>query len=213
MDKRRKQGLEMYELGLRLGGLGTVAIGTAGGPMAEMLGRCMGCGVALAGGEARFHDGSCAACGVWLAGYYNLPAAVFLRQEREGISLRVTDGQGRSLAIPERRERGPSAGSWDWITGADSGWAARRIVPPFCRRTVAAQGPPALRLLLERMGCHVAENPRPGMPLLRMEEEGFRLWVEWNGGVFSPPGEDGLEAAAGWLSRGWAVPAFRAERL
>ena len=45
---RTDLGREFYELGLRLGGLGTVAIGSGGGPLARTLARAVGCGVALA---------------------------------------------------------------------------------------------------------------------------------------------------------------------
>ena len=79
MENRRSLGQELYELGLRLGDLGAVAIGSGGGPLAGTLARAAGCGVALAGGEARFHDGSCAACGAWLGRYYNLPAILSTR--------------------------------------------------------------------------------------------------------------------------------------
>ena len=46
---RRKLGREFYELGLRLGGLGTVAIGSGGGELAKALARAAGCGVSLTG--------------------------------------------------------------------------------------------------------------------------------------------------------------------
>ena len=94
MNVRIERGRELYELGLRLGVLGPVAIGAVGGTLAVTLSRCVACGVALAGGEARFHDGSCAACGIWLTKYYGLPAAVFLRQEGSRLSVQVTDGNG-----------------------------------------------------------------------------------------------------------------------
>ena len=113
---------------------------------------------------------------------------------------------------PPAVERGtPCTGSWDLLTGADSGWAARRASGRSCHTVVAAEGSPALRLLLERMGCHVLDRPRQGVPVLRTEGEGFRLVVEINGLTLLPPGEDALSAAAGWLSEGRAVPAFGAE--
>ena len=213
MNERIERGRELYELGLRLGVLGPVAIGAVGGTLAVALSRCVGCGVALAGGEARFHDGSCAACGVWLTNYYGLPAAVFLRQEGSRLSVQVTDGTGAPFSPPERVVTAPCTGSWDLITGADSGWAARRAAGRGRMGTVAAEGPPALRLLLERMGCDVLDLPRPGVPHLKADGEGFRLSVEWDGMTLLPPGEDALAAAAGWLSQGWAVPAFGAELI
>ena len=57
MEHRVRLGRRMYELGLRLGALGAVAIGSAGGSLARALARAAGCGAALAGGEVRFHDG------------------------------------------------------------------------------------------------------------------------------------------------------------
>ena len=213
MDLRIERGRELYELGLRLGVLGPVAIGAAGGSLAAALSRCVGCGVALAGGEARFHDGSCAACGVWLSKYYRLPAAVFLRQEGSRLSVQVTDGEGAPFSPPEVSVTAPCTGTWDLIAGADGGWAARRTAGRVRRETVAAEGPPALRLLLERMGCDVLDRPRSGVPVLRADREGFRLSVEWEGMTFLPPGEDALAAAANWLSEGRAVPAFGAELI
>ena len=81
MKNGAELGRELYELGLRLGGLGTVGIGSGGGAVARMLARLVGCGAALAGGEVKFYDGSCAACGAWLGRYYSLPMSVFVRQE------------------------------------------------------------------------------------------------------------------------------------
>lgn len=213
MNVRIERGRELYELGLRLGVLGPVAIGAVGGTLAVTLSRCVACGVALAGGEARFHDGSCAACGVWLTKFYGLPAAVFLRQEGSQVFVQVTDGQGRSFSPSERAVTAPCTGSWDLITGADSGWAARRAAGRGRMGAVAAEGPPALRLLLERMGCDVLDAPRPGVPMLKTDREGFRLSVEWDGMTLLPPGEDALAAAAGWLSEGRAVPAFKVEQI
>lgn len=213
MNVRIERGRELYELGLRLGVLGPVAIGAVGGTLAVTLSRCVACGVALAGGEARFHDGSCAACGVWLTKFYGLPAAVFLRQEGSQVFVQVTDGQGRSFSPSERAVTAPCTGSWDLITGADSGWAARRAAGRGRMGAAVAEGPPALRLLLERMGCDVLDAPRPGVPMLKTDREGFRLSVEWDGMTLLPPGEDALAAAAVWLSEGRAVPAFKVEQI
>lgn len=208
MNFRTKQGREAYELGLRLGVLGPVAIGAAGGALALALARCVGCGIALAGGEARFHDGSCAACGVWLTKYYGLPAAVFVRQESGTATLLVTDGQGRPFSPAPGEVTAPCTGDWDLLAGADMGWAARRAVGFGRAGAVSAEGPAALGFLLERMGCDVVTGSRPGVPLLKADREGFRLTVEWDGVAFRPPGEDALAAAANWLIEGRAVPAF-----
>lgn len=208
MNFRTKQGREAYGLGLRLGVLGPVAIGAAGGALALALARCVGCGAALAGAEVRFHDGSCAACGVWLAGYYGMPSAVFVRQEGGRVSLMVTDGQGRAFSPGSGEVTAPCTGEWDLLTGADCGWAARRAAGRCRTGAVAAEGPAALGFLLERMGCDVLTHPRPGVPLLKTDREGFRLTVEWDGMAFDPPGEDALAAAANWLTGGRALPAF-----
>ena len=45
--ERTELGRELYELGLRLGGLGTVLIGSGGGSLARALARTAGCGAAL----------------------------------------------------------------------------------------------------------------------------------------------------------------------
>ena len=213
MDNRINQGRELYELGLHLGVLGPVVIGTAGGALAQALAHCLGSGVALAGGEARFHDGSCAACGVWLAGYYGIPSAVFLRQEGGEVSVFVTDGYGRPLSPVAAEVTAPCTGRWDLLTGADGGWAARRASGRCRMEAVTADGPPALKLLLERMGCDVLDSPSPNVPRFRSDREGFRLVVEQDGRVVSPPGKDALDAAAQWLSGVRAVPAFRPELM
>lgn len=131
MNFPTEQGREAYELGVRLGAAGTVLIGKTGGALASALARCVGCGAALAGGEVLFHDGSCADCGAWLAGYYNIPATVFVRQTEDGAELLVTDGRGRALSPGPAEASASCAGTWDLLTGADSGWAAARAVPAF----------------------------------------------------------------------------------
>ena len=49
--ERTKLGRELYELGLRLGGLGTVLIGSGGGSLAKALARCAGCPLAICSSE------------------------------------------------------------------------------------------------------------------------------------------------------------------
>ena len=211
MEKRTKLGQEMYELGLRLGTMGAVAIGSGGGPLARTLARAVGCGVSLAGGEARFHDGSCAACGAWVGRYYDLPAALFIRQDGDEVEIYLTDGSGRRF---QRRldSGGPGAavGVWDILAGADCAWAATRVGD---RRgpggLVSAAGPAALTLALERLGYEVSDQPTPGAAAFRADREGMSLTVEQNGTVLRPAGEDALEAAACFADTPRAVPAFR----
>ena len=211
MEERTRAGQELYELGLRLGTLGAVAIGSGGGPLARTLARAAGCGVSLAGGEARFHDGSCAACGAWVGRYYNLPAALFIRQDGDGVELYLTDGSGRSF---HRRldSGGPDAavGAWDILAGADCAWAANRVgdrrVPGGL---VSAAGPAALTLALERLGYEVSDHPVPGAAAFEADREGMSLTVEQNGMVLRPIGEDALEAAACFAEAPQSVPAFR----
>ena len=125
--ERTELGRELYELGLRLGGLGTVLIGSGGGSLARALARLAGCGAALAGGEVKFHDGGCAACGAWLAEYYSFPAALFVRQEGPRVEWSVVDGQGNPLAVPESGGAfAACTGEWDLLAGADCAWAASR---------------------------------------------------------------------------------------
>ena len=210
MEKRTKLGQELYELGLRLGTLGAVAVGSGGGPLARTLARAAGCGVSLAGGEVRFHDGSCAACSAWVARYYDLPAALFVRQDRDTVEIYLADGEGRSF---HRRlaSGGPDAavGAWDILAGADSAWAANRVGE---RRVsgglVSAAGPAALTLALERLGYEVSDRPMPGAPTYRADREGLSLTVEQDGLVMRPVGEDALEAAACFAEAPQAVPAF-----
>ena len=125
--ERTQLGRELYELGLRLGGLGTVLIGSGGGSLAKALARCAGCGVALAGGEARFHDGTCAACGAWLAEYYDFPAALFIRQDGGAVEWTLLNGQGKPFTPIEPVAPAPACtGEWDILAGADCAWAANR---------------------------------------------------------------------------------------
>lgn len=211
---RRQLGREFYDLGLRLGGLGTVAIGSAGGPLAKALARAAGCGVALAGGEAKFHDGGCAACGTWLAGYYQFPAAMFVRQEGTEVELFLLNGPGMRFAPVRAQGSEPACtGEWDLLAGADCAWAANRAgeyqgeLGPAC-----AQGPAALTLALERLGYEVADRPVPGAVLFETDREGFSLRVDDGSGAFSPQGADALAGLADYARRPQAVPAFQPER-
>lgn len=119
MERPEKLGQELYELGLRLGALGAVAIGSGGGELARTLARAAGCGAALAGGEVKFHDGGCAGCGAWLGRYYHLPATLFIRQEEGEVAVYLTDGQGRSFHRQLKTD-GPegAVGQWDLMAGA-----------------------------------------------------------------------------------------------
>lgn len=211
--ERTQLGRELYELGLRLGGLGTVLIGGGGGSLARALARTAGCGAALAGGEVRFHDGTCAACGAWLAEYYGLPAALFVRQEGAEVSWSLLDGRGRPFTPAGAEGPAPACtGEWDLLAGADCAWAAHRAGDyrgeqgPAC-----AQGPAALTLALERLGYEVSPHPVPGAPLFQCDGEGFGLRIAEGGAVFCPQGRDALDALADYVRRPQAVPAFRPE--
>lgn len=204
MESREELGRRAYELGIRLGAAGPVVIGAAGGTLAAALARCVGCGAVLFGADIRRHDGSCAACGVWLADYYGFPSAVFLRQDGADVHVHV-----REPSVIPAGAAAPCTGDWETISGADSGWAARRAAGHCPAKAVASEGTPALRLLLERMGCDVLDRPMPGVPLLRSDPEGFDLVVCRDGVSMPLPGVDALAAAADWLIRSHAVPAFR----
>lgn len=214
MKDRTELGREFYELGVKLGHLGVVAIGSGGGPMAKALARAAGCGVALAGGGARFHDGSCAACAAWLGRYYGLPATLFVRQTGEDVEWFLLDSGGRPFT-PNEAETADfsSVEEWDLLAGADCAWATERAADRRRQGVVSAQGPAALTLALERMGYEVLDRPVPGAPLFEADREGFRLRVELNGTSFSPGGVDALAAAADFAVRPeaaspQAVPAF-----
>lgn len=213
MEGGMEQGKRLYDLGVSLGGLGRVLIGTGGGQEAQIAGMCIGCGAAMSGGEVLFHDGSCAACGLWLSGYYGLKAAVFVREESGRLHVAATDDRGRPLAPGKVPRQTGSRGGWDRLWGADSAWVSHRAVSGCSGLVVAAEGPVALRLLLERMGCDVVERPRRGIPLLRSDREGFRLSLHRSDVAGILPGEDALAAAAAWLSRNQAVPAFKSELM
>lgn len=208
---RTQLGREYYELGLRLGRLGTVLIGSGGGSLARALARSAGCGVALAGGEAKFHDGGCAACGVWLAGYYELPVSLFIRQEGGTVERFLLDGQGNPFTSVDMEGPEPACtGEWDLLAGADCAWAASRAGEYRGELgTVSASGPAALILALERLGYQVADRPVPGAARFEADREGFALQVEEEGGVFPLRGCDALEGLAEFAGQPKAVPAFR----
>ena len=213
MEKQAKLGQELYELGLRLGTLGAVAIGSGGGLLARTLARAAGCGVSLAGGEARFHDGGCAACGAWVGRHYDLPAALFVRQDGDEVEIYLTDSEGRRFQRRlEAGSPGSAVGDGALLAGADCAWVADRVgdrrVPGGL---VSAAGPAALTLALERLGYEVSDQPAPGAAAFRADREGLSLTVEQDGLVMRPVGEDALEAAACFVQAPQAVPAFRPE--
>ncbi len=205
--ERTQLGREYYELGLALGGLGTVLIGSGGGSLARALARAAGCGAALAGAEVKFHDGTCAACGAWLARYYEFAAALFVRQDGARVERFLTDGRGEPLtsaaaAGPER----PCTGEWDLLAGADCAWAANRAGSFREGRGLAcAQGPAALTMALERLGYEVMDRPVPGAVLFEADREGFALRADGE----PLAGGDALEGLAGFEAPPRAVPAFR----
>lgn len=209
--ERTQLGRDYYELGLSLGRLGTVLIGSGGGSLARALARAAGCGAALAGGEVKFHDGTCAACGAWLAGYYGVPAALFIRQEGGQVERLLLNGEGKPFTLIEKQGEDPACtGEWDLLAGADCAWAASRAgdyrgeLGPAC-----AQGPAALTLALERLGYQVSRTPIPGAPLFVSDREGFVLRAEEGGWSFRLQGRDALEGLADYARRPQAVPAFR----
>ena len=212
--ERTQLGRDYYELGLSLGRLGTVLIGSGGGSLARALARAAGCGAALAGGEVKFHDGTCAACGAWLAGYYGVPAALFVRQEEGQVERLLLNGEGKPFTPLEKQGSLPACtGEWDLLAGADCAWAASRAgeyrgeLGPAC-----AQGPAALTLALERMGYQGSRTPVPGAPLFISDREGFVLRTEEGGWSFRLQGRDALEGLTDYVRRPQAVPAFRPER-
>ncbi len=212
MEKRIGQGRELFELGRRLGGLGTVVIGSAGGELAKTLARSAGCGAALMGAEVKFHDGRCAACGAWLGQYYGLPSALFVRQDGGRIGLDIRDGQGRPFEPLEPMGAcAPHTGQWDLLAAADSAWAAVRAGGTRRSGIAAVEGPEALALALERMGYTVVQRPERGVPVFRGDREGFCLTVELDGVTFHPQGADALAAAAAFEMTPQAIPAFRPE--
>jgi len=186
---RTQLGREFFELGLGLGRLGTVLIGSGGGSLARALARAAGCGAALAGGEVKFHDGGCAACGTWLARYYQYPAALFVRQDGARVERFLTDGRGRPLTPPDGAgEEAARAGSFR--EGRGTAWA---------------QGPAALTMALERLGYEVTDRPVPGAVRFEADREGFTLRAD--GAALE--GEDALSGLADYGAQPRAVPAFR----
>ncbi len=209
VEERIQRGRDMYELGLRLGALGTVTIGSGGGALARALARAAGCGAALAGAEVKFHDGGCAGCGAWLGRYYGFAASLFVRQRGGEAALWVLDSRGQPLEPPAAAGPvAPCTGEWDLLAGADCAWAANRAAGGRRAGVAAVDGPAALTLALERLGCTVLTHPRENVPLFRSDEEGFSLSVELGGTVLHPEGEDALAAAANFLRRSQSVPAF-----
>lgn len=208
---REQLGRDFYELGLRLGRLGTVAIGSGGGSLARSLARAAGCGVALAGGEAKFHDGGCAACGAWLTEYYSFAAGLFIRQEGGEVRSFLADEKGKPFTpVGIQRPAPPCTGEWDLLAGADCAWAAHRAGEYRGELGMAwARGPAGLTLALERLGYQVSDRPVPGAPLFEADPEGFALRVEEGGAAFAPEGQDALEGLVEYAGLPRAVPAFR----
>ena len=206
MNNAAGLGRELYELGLRLGGLGTVAVGSGGGTLARMMARMVGCGAALAGGEVKFYDGSCAACGAWLGRYYGLPMSVFIRQEGAQVAVYLLNGQAaRTNPVGTVRIEDAGVEEWDLLTGTDCAWAANRAGGRRRQGLVSAQGPAALTLTLERLGYEVMDRPEMGTPLFQADREGFTLRVEQEGMWLRLEGEDARDAAADFAGSGEAA--------
>lgn len=204
--ERTQLGREFFELGLGLGRLGTVLIGSGGGSLARALARAAGCGAALAGAEVKFHDGTCAACGAWLARYYEFSAALFVRQDGARVERFLTDGRGEPLTSADAGPERPCTGEWDLLAGADCAWAANRAGSFREGRGLAcAQGPAALTMALERLGYEVTDRPVPGAVCFEADREGFVLRAD---GV-ALEGEDALSGLADYGAQPRAVPAFR----
>ncbi|MDE6589867.1 MAG: hypothetical protein K2K53_05900, partial [Oscillospiraceae bacterium] len=143
--------------------------------------------------------------------YYGLPAALFVRQDGDGVEIYLNDGQGRSF---HRRldggNPGGAVGEWDLLAGTDCAWAANRVEGRSVSGGLAAAvGPVALTLALERLGYEVADRPLPGAVVFEADREGLSLTVRQGGMVLHPAGEDALEAAARYADEPQAVPAFR----
>lgn len=214
-------GRAAFELGQRLGRLGVLAIGCDGDGPARVLARTVGCGAALAGADVLFHDGTTPAAGVWVGKRYRLPAAVYLLGDGERAALYLHDGGGVPLAeetLPVPACQVGPVGNWDQLVGTDCSFAARRAADIRTGGLVAAvlpgPGQGSLVETLERMECEVVSRPRAGVPLLRCSRDGFSLTVRDGEKTVTPPGVDGLAAAAAWClarSRGEARPAFGPE--
>lgn len=212
-------GAAAFELGARLGSMGTFALGADGGELSRMLARCAGSGGALAGADVLFHDGSTPACGVWLSRHYDLPAALFFLEEQGRVSLWLNGG-GRKLEweqLPPPGRWPGTVGRWDQLVGADESFAAHmvgeRLAPGVMVTVLPADGQKPLVTALERMGCEVLRRPKLGVPVLSSDRAGFVLTVRAEQEEVRLRGDDAVSAAAEWCARRAeaerVVPAFR----
>lgn len=214
-------GAAAFELGARLGSVGTFALGADGGDLSRMLARCAGSGGALAGADVLFHDGTTPACGAWLSRHYDLPASLFFLEEQGRVSLWLK-GKGREAGwerLPPPGRWPGTVGRWDQLVGADESFAAHvvgdRQAPGVMVSVLPAGGQKPLVTALERMGCEVLRRPKLGVPVLSSDRAGFVLTVRAEQEEVRLRGADAVSAAAEWCAHragtGWVVSAFRRE--
>ena len=187
----------------KTGGGGQVAVGWSGGEAAALLGRALGCGASAAGAAVLFSDAPTPAAGAWLGGYYGLQAALFVTQDGDRATVRLTgpDGlppgrerlrklEGALLRGESRRPVGGRVGAFGSVTGVRSAYAAARA------RAAALPGGGAFGLpvavprgsvendllsaALTALGCHVRRGLERGRPAFSADWGGERLtaWDE-----------------------------------
>lgn len=184
-----------------LGTLGRVAAASSGGSMARLLLTALGCGVTGAGGaffemDARFETALAAS-----AQAYGFPAAVFVRQRGNSVSMAFfEEGLPAGTALSRKLEAaaageyprvcGPSVGETSRASGTDRLYAAalrreaERLNAGRVRQRVAVLGNgPENRLLrevLEELGVEAARERSEGEPAFSVQPGGFALtaWDE-----------------------------------
>ena len=185
-------------LGRALGGEGKVAIGSFGGPGAQMLLRSVAGGITEVGGTALYHDMECAAQAAWLAESYQMPVSLFIEQDGERVYLHLFDslglplGRGRERKLEQALLQGGfpridadrighcerlSAGPGDYAKDAARRCRLHRTALRTVRVAVTGQSPAdrGIRMVLEGLGCQVTDQWQRGIPAFRAGYGGLSL--------------------------------------
>lgn len=197
-------------LGRALGGEGKVAVGSFGGPGAQMLLRSAVGGITESGGTALYHDMECAAQAAWLAESYQMPVSLFIEQEGERVYLHLFDSWGLPLGRGRERklEQAMGQGEFSRVEAGQIGRCERLPTGPGdyakdaarrCRmsrgmlRTVRVAVPgqsPAdrgMRMVLEGLGCQVTDQWQRGLMEFRAGYGGLSLSARDESGTLLSP--------------------------
>lgn len=199
-------GETLLMLGRALGGEGKVAVGSFGGPGAQMLLRSVAGGITEVGGTALYHDMECAAQAAWLAESYQIPISLFIEQDGERVYLHLFDswglplGRGRERKLEQTLLRGEFArvgagqiggcerlptGPGDYAKDAARRCRLHRAALRTVRVAVTGQSPAdrGIRMVLEGLGCQVTDQWQRGIPEFRAGYGGLSLTARDESGM------------------------------